>query len=163
MARAGDVCAVSDHACIPLLCVHRFVFCDRSQFWVRCQLVSVAGRDGVDGLRGLSGIQGKTGTEGAEGNSGDVGSPGRDGATGDVGPIPAHKWRDTSLTWQIGEEPDGSVLWGKPRDLQGRPGADGKGSSASGGAILPKILKDIANGTISVGTSDQSLAYFLGE
>lgn len=108
--------------------------------------IGLRGRDGVDGLRGEPGLQGKSGKEGAVGDDGRMGDPGARGAKGDVGSIPAHKWRDTTLTWQIGEEPDGSVVWGKPADLRGRPGSDGKGGSIGG-----SIIKDISQLTDNFG------------
>ncbi len=118
------------------------------------------GRDGLDGIAGVSiegqqGVPGKAGRDGEDGTDA-VGTDGEKGDKGEIGDIPKHEWQGTGLRF---EEAPGE--WGKFVNLEGRPGPSGGG--ASGGAILPKILKDIANGTISLGTSDQSLAYFLGE
>jgi hypothetical protein len=47
-----------------------------------------------------------------------------------VGPVPAHRWRETKLQF---EQPDGS--WGDAVDLKGEKGERGQ-NGASGGVVV---------------------------
>lgn len=92
------------------------------------------GTDGTPGLTGEKGERGNRGEKGEEGLQGVSGSPGARGLQGETGPIPKHKWRGTTLSF---EEPDGE--FGKAVDLRGRDGASGGG--AGGGSIIANITK----------------------
>ena len=130
--------------------------------------IGPAGPAGIDGLRGpagMDGLQGERGPQGSVGDRGPMGPAGPEGAAGPFGPVPLHKWQGTRLAWQTGIGVDGSPLFGKAVDLQGRPGRDG-GGGVVGGSIArgtggggAQVLNDLLDVDAASPNDDDLLQY----
>lgn len=122
------------------------------------------GRAGLQGVHGLVGRDGKTGEQGVQGPHGEQGVVGRQGVglpgerglhgdkgdkgdKGDTGPVPAHKWDGTKLSWEL---PGGGFSF--PVNLKGDTGGRGMSSRGSGNMAHVQQQFDRA----------RSLAFFLG-
>lgn len=86
-----------------------------------------AGADGADGLVGPEGPTGPVGPAGANGAPGARGEKGLQGPIGAMGPMPDHRWVETSLQFEL---PDGN--WGPLVDLRG---PSGQNARQGGGAV----------------------------
>ena len=84
-------------------------------------MTGLQGIQGESGYQGNQGLKGETGDRGEAGPKGDQGDTGLQGPKGSIGPVPAHNWDGTKLSFQL---PNG--LWGDFVELQGADGKEGK-------------------------------------
>lgn len=104
----------------------------------------------------MQGPKGDTGTQGPQGETGPQGVKGDTGAAGPTGPSPAHKWNNTTLSF---ENPDGTYDSGVnlqgPQGVQGIQGPKGDtGAQGPQGETGPQGPKGDTGATGPAGTTD---------